>query len=73
VKFRNRNKTPRDTVAGRQEGAREIKSAAVKQTNLKNGFKKYHIAPGVRPEKGHLFPDVKMANEIVYDHIWDKP
>jgi hypothetical protein len=25
----------------------------------------------VRPEKDHLAPEVKMANEIVCDHVWD--
>jgi hypothetical protein len=30
------------------------------------------MSPGVRPEKGHLIPKVKMANEIVCDHVWDK-
>jgi hypothetical protein len=26
----------------------------------------------VRPEKGHLAPEVKVANEITCDHVWDK-
>jgi hypothetical protein len=26
----------------------------------------------VRAEKDHLAPEVKMANEIVYDHVGDK-
>jgi hypothetical protein len=25
-----------------------------------------------RSEKGHLSQEVKMANEIVCDHVWDK-
>jgi hypothetical protein len=29
------------------------------------------MPPGVRPEKGHLAPEVKTANEIVSDHVWD--
>jgi hypothetical protein len=24
-----------------------------------------------RPEKGHLAPEVKTANEITYDYVWD--
>jgi hypothetical protein len=38
----------------------------------KNRFEECQAAPGVRPEKGHLTPEVKMANEIVCDHAWDK-
>jgi hypothetical protein len=30
------------------------------------------MSPGVRPEKGHLAPEVKVANEIACDHVWDK-
>jgi hypothetical protein len=30
------------------------------------------MSPEVRPEKGHLTPEVKMANETVCDHGWDK-
>jgi hypothetical protein len=30
------------------------------------------MSPGLRPEKGHLSPEVKVANEIACDHIWDK-
>jgi hypothetical protein len=30
------------------------------------------MSPGVRPEKGHLAPEVKMANEIICDDVWDK-
>jgi hypothetical protein len=30
------------------------------------------MSPGVRPEKGRLTPVVKIANEIVCDHMWDK-
>jgi hypothetical protein len=33
---------------------REIMSATVKQTNKQNGFEECQVAPGVRPEKGHL-------------------
>jgi hypothetical protein len=25
-----------------------------------------------RPEEGHLTPEVKTANEITYDYVWDK-
>jgi hypothetical protein len=44
-------------------------SATVKQ---KTGFEKCHIAPGGKLEKGHLALDVKMTNEIICDHLWDK-
>jgi hypothetical protein len=27
---------------------------------------------GVRSEKGHLTPEVKVVNEIECDHVWDK-
>jgi hypothetical protein len=47
---------------------REIMSATVKKTNKKNG----KVALGARPEKGHLAPEVKIANEIICDHVWDK-
>jgi hypothetical protein len=30
------------------------------------------ILHGVKPEKGHLAPEVKVANEIACDHVWDK-
>jgi hypothetical protein len=26
----------------------------------------------VRPQKGHLAPEVKVANEIACDYVWDK-
>jgi hypothetical protein len=26
----------------------------------------------VRPEKGHLVPEVKVTNEIAYGQVWDK-
>jgi hypothetical protein len=38
----------------------------------KNGFKECQVAPGARPEKAHLTPEVKIANEIICDHVWDK-
>jgi hypothetical protein len=25
-----------------------------------------------RPEEGHLAPEVKTANEIMWDYVWDK-
>jgi hypothetical protein len=25
-----------------------------------------------RPEKGHLVPEVRVANEIAWDYVWDK-
>jgi hypothetical protein len=30
------------------------------------------MSPGMRPEKGLLTPEIKMANEIAGDHVWDK-
>jgi hypothetical protein len=27
------------------------------------------VAPGMRPEKSHLAPEVKMSIEIVCDHV----
>jgi hypothetical protein len=30
------------------------------------------MSPEVIPEKGHLAPEVKMAIEMVCDHIWDR-
>jgi hypothetical protein len=30
------------------------------------------MLPGVRPEKGHLAPEVKETNEIACDYVWDK-
>jgi hypothetical protein len=30
------------------------------------------MSPAVRPEKGHLAPEVKMAYEIVCDLVWEK-
>jgi hypothetical protein len=44
-------------------------SEGVKQ---KTRFEERHVIPGVRAEKGHLTPEVKVANEIVCDHVWDK-
>jgi hypothetical protein len=35
-------------------------------------FEECQVAPGARPEKGHFAPEVKMANEIICDHVWDK-
>jgi hypothetical protein len=42
------------------------------ETNKKNGFEECQVTPGVRPEKGHPSPEVKIANEIICDHVWDK-
>jgi hypothetical protein len=62
-------------VAGRQGGGSEIRdnegdneynNETNKQT--KNRFEEYQVAPGVRPEKGHLAPQFKIANEIICDH-----
>jgi hypothetical protein len=68
-------------VAGRQGGGREImrdnecnsETTTTTTTKKKNRFEECQVAPGARPEKGHLTPEVKMAKEIICDHVWDKP
>jgi hypothetical protein len=30
------------------------------------------LSPGVIPEKGLITPELKVANEIACDHVWDK-
>jgi hypothetical protein len=55
------------SVEGRQGRGREIMSATVKQRKQSWG-----MLPGVRPEKGHLTPEVKAGNEIACDYVWDK-
>jgi hypothetical protein len=67
-------------VAGRQGGGRkirqtmrEIMSTTVKQQQQqKTRFEECQVAPGARPEECHLTPEVKVANKIVCDHVWDK-
>jgi hypothetical protein len=27
------------------------------------------MSPGLKPEKSHFTPEVKVANEIVHDHV----
>jgi hypothetical protein len=52
---------------------REIMSTTVKQQQQqKNRFEKCQVAPGQRLQKGYLAPEVKTANEIICDHVWDK-
>jgi hypothetical protein len=41
------------------------------ETN-KNRFEECQVAVGTRSEKGHFTPQVKIANEIICDHVWDK-
>jgi hypothetical protein len=50
-------------------GDNEYNSETNKQ---KKKFEECHIAPGVRPVKGHLTRKIKMANERVCEHVWDK-
>jgi hypothetical protein len=48
-------------------------SATIKQQQQQqNGFEECQVAPGARPEKGHLAPEVKTANEIICEHVGDK-
>jgi hypothetical protein len=48
-------------------------SATVKQQEQKrNEFEECQVAPGMRPEKDHLALEVKIANEIICEHVWDK-
>jgi hypothetical protein len=47
-------------VAGRQGEGREINECYSK---TKENW---------RPEEGHLAPEVKTANEIACDYVWDK-
>jgi hypothetical protein len=35
----------------------------------KNRFEKCHVAPGMRPQKSHLTPEVDVANEIICEHV----
>jgi hypothetical protein len=59
------------SVAGRREGkgGNECNS----ETNRKeNRFEECQVAAGVRPEKSHLTPEVKIVNERACDHVWDK-
>jgi hypothetical protein len=62
------------TVTGRKVEGREIMrdNECNSETNKKNGFEECYIAPGVRPEKGHLTPEVKAANKMTCDYVWDK-
>jgi predicted membrane protein len=59
--------------AGSQGGRREIRrdNECNSETNKQKKWI-WGMSPGVRPEKGHLTPEVKMANEIACDHVWDK-
>jgi hypothetical protein len=51
-------------VAGRQGGGREINECYSKTKELGKVTR--------RPEEGQLAPEVKTANEITCDHVWDK-
>jgi hypothetical protein len=69
-------------MAGRQGGGREImrdnmgdrdnECNSETKNKQKIRLEACHVVPGVRPEKGHLTPEVKMANEIAFDYIWDE-
>jgi hypothetical protein len=68
----------RSLVSGRQLRGREIMrgnerdNECNRKQKIKSRFEECQVAPGVRPEKGHLTPEVKMANEIICDHVRDK-
>jgi hypothetical protein len=54
-------------VAGRQGGGREINECySETKDKLKLGKVTW------RAEKGHLAPEVKTANEITCNYVWDK-
>jgi hypothetical protein len=58
-------------VAGRQEGGREI----MRDNECNSETEKkwiWGMSPGVRPEKGHLDLEVKIANEVVCNHVLDR-
>jgi hypothetical protein len=65
-------------VAGMQGGGREIMrdNEGDNECNSKTTdppkFEECQIAPGVRPKKAHLILEVKIANEIICDQVWDK-
>jgi hypothetical protein len=60
-------------VAGRWGGEREImRDNECNSETEKIGFEECHVAPGMGPEKIHLAPEVKMADEIVRGHVCDK-
>jgi hypothetical protein len=54
-------------VARRQEGGKEIMSDTVKQTNKKKQLGNVNW----RPEKDHLYPEVKAAKERACDYVWN--
>jgi hypothetical protein len=53
-------------VAGRQGGGREINKCYSETKKKQLGNVTW------RPGKGHLAPEVKAANEIICDYVWDK-
>jgi hypothetical protein len=57
-------------VARRQGGIKEIMRVnECKNETEKNRFEKCHVAPGMRPQKSHLTPEVDVANEIICEHV----
>jgi hypothetical protein len=57
-------------VAGRQGEGREImRDNESNSETKKTRFEECQVAPEARPEKGHLAPEVKVANEIICDHV----
>jgi hypothetical protein len=50
----------------------ECNSETTTTTTKKNRFEEGQVAPGMRPEKSHLTPEVKIANETICDHAWGK-
>jgi hypothetical protein len=49
---------------GRWKGDNDCYSETKKNQN-------WRMLSGERPEKGHLIPEVKAANEMAWDNIWD--
>jgi hypothetical protein len=49
-----------------REGEERLTSATAKQRKTRLGDVTW------RPEEGHLSPEVKAANEMACDFVWDK-
>jgi hypothetical protein len=67
-----RPKSGSEHLKGRMQERREGKgdNECYRETKKNQSWR---MLPGMRPEKGHLAPLVKVANEIACDHVWDSP